>query len=218
MCYMLLTKPNVTGLGMQLQDDTVVQYRVICTFISSTQLVASITFESFQSDGVLNSLHITIGIDTLWNSVVVVVAFLSWTLSGSPGICTHTCTCTSTGTLHRVRGLRVRPFSMTPPCRQPHSVFGGLKFSNYHCPSDQYMFIGIASVGLCTVFMFLLSLFLKQSTNSLASDLRRRHSHKSVNTTNADPHRFDWKGQLYLWSARIQNTINTLVQIGDPAD
>ena len=37
----------------------------------------------------------------------------------------HTCTCTSTGTLHRVRGLRVRPFSITPPCRQPHSVFGG---------------------------------------------------------------------------------------------
>ena len=28
-------------------------------------------------------------------------------------------------TAHRVRGLRVQPFSMTPPCRQPHSVFGG---------------------------------------------------------------------------------------------
>ena len=48
-------------------------------------------------------------------------AFLSWTLWGSPGMCTHTCTCTSTGTLHRVRGLRARPFSITPPCRQPHS-------------------------------------------------------------------------------------------------
>ena len=34
-------------------------------------------------------------------------------------------TCTSTGTVHRVRGFRVRPFLMTPPCRQPHSVFGG---------------------------------------------------------------------------------------------
>ena len=32
-------------------------------------------------------------------------------------------TCTSTCTVHRVRGLRVRPFSVTPPCRQPHSVF-----------------------------------------------------------------------------------------------
>ena len=30
-----------------------------------------------------------------------------------------------TGTVHRVRGLRVRPFSATPPCRQPHSVLGG---------------------------------------------------------------------------------------------
>ena len=37
-------------------------------------------------------------------------------------MCTHTCTCTRTGTLHR---LRARPFSVTPPCRQPHSVFGG---------------------------------------------------------------------------------------------
>ena len=42
-----------------------------------------------------------------------------------PGMCTHTCTCTSAGTLHRVRGLRARPFSITPSCRQPHSVFGG---------------------------------------------------------------------------------------------
>ena len=39
--------------------------------------------------------------------------------------CTHTCTCTSAGTLHRVRGLFVRPFSITPPCRQSYSVFGG---------------------------------------------------------------------------------------------
>ena len=41
-------------------------------------------------------------------------------------MCTHTHTCTSTGTLHRARGLRVRPFPITPPCRQPYSVFGGL--------------------------------------------------------------------------------------------
>ena len=40
-------------------------------------------------------------------------------------MCTHTRTCTSTGTPHRVRGLRARPFSNTPPSRQPHSVFGG---------------------------------------------------------------------------------------------
>ena len=42
-------------------------------------------------------------------------------------MCTHTCACTSRGTVHRVRlrGLRVRPFSITPPCRQPHPVFGG---------------------------------------------------------------------------------------------
>ena len=52
---------------------------------------------------------------------VVVVAFLSCRLWGSPGMCTHTCT--RTGTLHRVRGLRARPFSVTPPCRQPHSIF-----------------------------------------------------------------------------------------------
>ena len=42
---------------------------------------------------------------------------------GHPIMCTHTRTCTST--VHRVRGLSVRPFSITPPCRQPHSVFGG---------------------------------------------------------------------------------------------
>ena len=41
------------------------------------------------------------------------------------GMCTHACTCTSTGTLHNVRGLWVRPFSITPPCRQPHSIFRG---------------------------------------------------------------------------------------------
>ena len=38
----------------------------------------------------------------------------------------HLYTCTSTGTLHRMRGLRAWPFSNTPPCRQPHSVFGGV--------------------------------------------------------------------------------------------
>ena len=32
---------------------------------------------------------------------------------------------TSAATQHRVRGLRVWPFSITPPCRQPHSVFRG---------------------------------------------------------------------------------------------
>ena len=31
-------------------------------------------------------------------------------------MCTHTRTCTSTGTVHRVRGLRVRPFSIALPC------------------------------------------------------------------------------------------------------
>ena len=39
-------------------------------------------------------------------------------------MCTHTCACTSAGTLHGVRGLHLRPFSITPPCRQPYSVFG----------------------------------------------------------------------------------------------
>ena len=43
----------------------------------------------------------------------------------SPSMCTHTRTCAGTGTVHRVRGLRARPFSMTPPCRQPHCIFGG---------------------------------------------------------------------------------------------
>ena len=46
-------------------------------------------------------------------------------LWGSPGECTHTCTGTSTGNLHRVRGLRAQPFSITLPRRQPHSVFWG---------------------------------------------------------------------------------------------
>ena len=55
----------------------------------------------------------------------VVVAFLSCTLWGSPSMCPYTRTCTSAGTVHRVRGLGLRPFSMTPPYRQPHSVFGG---------------------------------------------------------------------------------------------
>ena len=46
-------------------------------------------------------------------------------------MCTHTRTCTCTGTLHRVRGLHVQPFPITPPCGQPHSIFGGCigKFS-----------------------------------------------------------------------------------------
>ena len=40
-------------------------------------------------------------------------------------MCFHTRTCTSAGTLHLVRGLRVQPFSVTLRCRQLHSVFGG---------------------------------------------------------------------------------------------
>ena len=40
-------------------------------------------------------------------------------------MCIHTRTCTSTCIVHWVRGLRVRPFSITPPFWQPHSVFGG---------------------------------------------------------------------------------------------
>ena len=48
-------------------------------------------------------------------SSFVYVAFLSW---GSPSMCTHTHTCTGRG----VRGLRVRLFSITPPCWQPHSI------------------------------------------------------------------------------------------------
>ena len=40
-------------------------------------------------------------------------------------MCTHTCTCTSAGTLHRVRGLHAQPFSITPPCRQLYSIFRG---------------------------------------------------------------------------------------------
>ena len=40
-------------------------------------------------------------------------------------------TCTSAAsTVQRVRGLRVRPFSITQPCRQPHSVFGGCESSD----------------------------------------------------------------------------------------
>ena len=38
-------------------------------------------------------------------------AFLGWTLPGSP---------------QKVRGLRVRPFSSTPPRRQPHSELRGI--------------------------------------------------------------------------------------------
>ena len=44
---------------------------------------------------------------------------------------THTCTGTGTGTVHRVRGLCVRSFSMTLQCRQPHSVFGGIHILNF---------------------------------------------------------------------------------------
>ena len=58
--------------------------------------------------------------------LVVVVAFLSWTLWGSPGVCTHTRT--STGALRRVRGLRVQPFPIIPPCRQLHCIFVGIYF------------------------------------------------------------------------------------------
>ena len=36
-------------------------------------------------------------------------------------MCSHTCTCT----LHRMRELRAQPCSITTPCRQPHSIFGG---------------------------------------------------------------------------------------------
>ena len=69
-------------------------------------------------------------------NVCVDVAFLSWTLWGSPGMCTHTCTCTSTGTLHRARGLRLRSFSITQPCRQPHSVFVG-----FYLPFQRMRFV-----------------------------------------------------------------------------
>ena len=31
-----------------------------------------------------------------------------------------------TGTVHRARISPVRPFSSAPPCRHPHSIFGGL--------------------------------------------------------------------------------------------
>ena len=53
-------------------------------------------------------------------------------------MCTHTCTCTSTDTVQRVRGLSVRPFSMTPPCRQPHSIFGGVWISSFLIPKQSY--------------------------------------------------------------------------------
>ena len=56
--------------------------------------------------------------------VVIVAAFLGWTLWGSPSMCTHTPTCTNTGAVHNVIRLRVRQFSITPSCRQPHSAFG----------------------------------------------------------------------------------------------
>ena len=60
---------------------------------------------------------------TIEHIFVVVVGVVFWE---SPGMCTHTRTySTSSGTVHAVRGLRVRPFSITPPWRQPHSIFGG---------------------------------------------------------------------------------------------
>ena len=40
-----------------------------------------------------------------------------------------TYTCTSTGTVYRVRGLHVGPFSFTPSCRQLHSIFRGKRDS-----------------------------------------------------------------------------------------
>ena len=52
------------------------------------------------------------------------------TLWGSPCMHTHSCTCTSAGTLQGVRGLHAWPFSMTPSCRQPHSVLGGWMMSD----------------------------------------------------------------------------------------
>ena len=52
-------------------------------------------------------------------------------------MCTHTRTCTSTGTVHTVRALRARPFSSTPPRRRqpPHSVFRGFDTSKIRCRS-----------------------------------------------------------------------------------
>ena len=60
---------------------------------------------SFQEPGVRE--------DCSQTKATLVVAFFSWTLWASPGMCTHTCTCTSTGTPHRVRRLHAWPFSMT---------------------------------------------------------------------------------------------------------
>ena len=53
-------------------------------------------------------------------SVVVVVVSCSVRQLNTEG---HP-VCSST--VHRVRGFHVRPFSIVPPCRQPHRVFGGL--------------------------------------------------------------------------------------------
>ena len=76
---------------------------------------------------------------------------------------THTCTCTSTGTLHRVRGLRVRPFSITPPCRQSHSVFGGIIIVNVlvlFSPCYCFFVVAVVIVHLLLLLLFPLVLLL----------------------------------------------------------
>ena len=37
-------------------------------------------------------------------------------------MCTHTCPCPSAGAVHRIKGWRVLPFLITPPCRQPRTL------------------------------------------------------------------------------------------------
>ena len=77
-------------------------------------------------------------------------------------MCTHTCTCsststsTSTDTLHKVRGLCARLFSTTPPCRQPHSIFGGTRQSD-GCILGDHALLGtrfIHSLGYNYVLYF----------------------------------------------------------------
>ena len=58
--------------------------------------------------------------------IVVIVAFPRWTLWGSPSMCTHTCTCTGTGTVHRGERIACATVFNYPPYRQPHSIFGGM--------------------------------------------------------------------------------------------
>ena len=56
---------------------------------------------------------------------VVVAAFFSWTLWGSPGMCIQPVHVQVQ--VHCIEwGLRARPLSITLPCRQQHSVFGGI--------------------------------------------------------------------------------------------